>query len=38
LKKKDWQELFPGASIISHNHLLGGLIKNYIIVSKGREA
>jgi len=31
LKKKKWQSLFPGSIIISYNHLLGGLIRNYII-------
>lgn len=30
-KKEKWHSLFPESSIISYNHILGGLIKNYII-------
>ena len=33
-KEEGWYALFPGSSIISYNHILGGLIKNYIIYKK----
>ena len=33
-KKEKWHSLFPGSSIVSHNHILGGVIKNYIIYKK----
>jgi len=31
-KKEKWLSLFPGASIISYNHIVFGLIRNYIIL------
>ena len=33
-KKEKWQSLFPGSSIISYSHILGGIVKNYIIFKK----
>jgi ubiquinone/menaquinone biosynthesis C-methylase UbiE len=33
-KKEKWLSLFPGSKIITHNHILGGLIKNYILFYK----
>lgn len=30
-RRREWQELFPGGSIVSHNHIGPGLIRNYII-------
>ncbi len=33
-KKKKWYSLFPSSTIISYNHILGGLVKNYIIFKK----
>jgi len=33
-KKEKWLSLFPGALITSYNHILFGLIRNYIIFKK----
>lgn len=30
-KKEKWQSFFPGSEVVSYNHILRGLIKNYII-------
>lgn len=36
--KEKWLSLFPGASIIAYNHLLLGLIRDYIIFKKISKA
>ena len=30
-KKEGWQSLFPGSSVVSYNHILGGVIRNYLV-------
>lgn len=34
LKKNQWQTFFPGSTIIGYNHILWGIIKNYLIYKK----